>query len=142
MQGLGASCWSVLLSSGDSSQDRWRCPNIEQTHQDRDEVQWLLQQLSDRDALLLRLRFGLDEPRCTLREIGEGLGFQRERARQIESEALDELRRFSSTGMSSYLLRELQKEEREQRQGTRTKAREKKGPSCPPFDPGVVLEDW
>jgi RNA polymerase primary sigma factor len=43
---------------------------------------------------VLELRFGLadDQPK-TLREIGEVMGLSRERVRQIESRALNKLRR-------------------------------------------------
>lgn len=52
----------------------------------------LLEDLDDREATVLRLRFGLDgfEPK-TLKEIGAELGLTRERVRQIETEALRRL---------------------------------------------------
>jgi len=52
----------------------------------------LLGDLEDREATVLRLRFGLggDEPK-TLKEIGAELGLTRERVRQIETEALRHL---------------------------------------------------
>ncbi len=49
--------------------------------------------LGPRKATILRLRFGLDgEQQRTLAEVGEELGLTRERVRQLEKEALAELR--------------------------------------------------
>jgi RNA polymerase primary sigma factor len=57
------------------------------------QVLGLLDRLNERSAAVLRLRFGLtgEEP-CTLKDIGERLGLTRERVRQIECEALNQLR--------------------------------------------------
>ncbi len=55
----------------------------------------LLDQIDEREALILRLRYGLDpgkEP-LTLREIGRVVGLTRERVRQIERDTLAKLYR-------------------------------------------------
>jgi len=61
-------------------------------HDNLAHVMSLLQTMDQREATVLRMRFGLDnhEPR-TLKEIGEKLGLTRERVRQIETEALGKL---------------------------------------------------
>ena len=56
-------------------------------------VQDVLGELSDREAEVVRLRFGLDDGRPrTLEEVGRAFGVTRERIRQIESKTLAKLR--------------------------------------------------
>jgi RNA polymerase primary sigma factor len=64
------------------------------------ELECVLQSLTPREQVVLKLRFGLGKgeadketgPAYTLAEIGEELGMSRERVRQIEAEALAKLR--------------------------------------------------
>ena len=59
----------------------------------QDQLQQVLQTLSEREAGVVRLRFGLTDgqPR-TLDEIGQVYGVTRERIRQIESKTMSKLR--------------------------------------------------
>jgi RNA polymerase primary sigma factor len=55
-------------------------------------IKKLLDAIDEREARVLRLRFGLDGQRpLTLKEIGKEIGLTRERVRQIEAEALRKL---------------------------------------------------
>jgi RNA polymerase primary sigma factor len=64
-----------------------------ETADDLKHVLGFVEQLGERKATILRLRFGLtgEEP-MTLRQIGQRLGLTRERVRQLETESLAELR--------------------------------------------------
>ncbi len=59
---------------------------------DLDRILEYISTLDDREAMVIRMRFGLDsyDP-MTLREVGENLGLTRERVRQLESQALQKL---------------------------------------------------
>jgi RNA polymerase sigma factor (sigma-70 family) len=65
-----------------------------------------LHELTPREREVMELRFGLDragEPR-TLQDVGDRLKLSRERVRQIESRAMDKLRRSKRAGeLRSYL---------------------------------------
>jgi len=79
-----------------------RTPAPDQVALDRDELELiyvLLETITDREATILRLRFGLDgEEPLTLQQIGERVGLTRERVRQIEVEALRKMNaRFAAT---------------------------------------------
>ena len=61
--------------------------------------------LTEREAHVLRMRFGLNDGHTrTLEEIGQGLHVTRERVRQIETRALQKLRNpTASKKMVEYL---------------------------------------
>ena len=53
----------------------------------------VIQSLSDREARVLKMRFGIDQQReYTLEEIGFNFDVTRERIRQIEAKAISRLR--------------------------------------------------
>ncbi len=64
----------------------------------------MLRQLSPRERLVLKMRFGLSESVFhTLEETGQHLGVTRERARQIESRALQKLKKLLEGKDKDYL---------------------------------------
>ncbi|MBS1561212.1 MAG: sigma-70 family RNA polymerase sigma factor [Bacteroidetes bacterium] len=71
----------------------------------RVEVQQVLKTLSEREAEVIRLYFGLDDSQClTLEEIGEKFNLTRERVRQIKEKAIRRLRHASrSKALRAYL---------------------------------------
>src|SRR3954468_14588264 len=83
------------LTFGDLLSDDGPGPeDVAQLTMEREAVDAALEQLPERDRLVVRLRYGLTggEP-APLREIGKRLGLTPERVRQIESAALNKLRR-------------------------------------------------
>ncbi len=70
----------------------------------RVEVQQVLTTLSNREAEVIKLYFGLDCPPLTLEEIGEKFNLTRERVRQIKEKAIRRLRHASrSKSLRTYL---------------------------------------
>ncbi len=61
------------------------------------QLQQALNKLPDREAQILRLRYGLPDGRVyTLEEVGHTIGVTRERVRQLEAQALNRLRQSSA----------------------------------------------
>jgi len=92
---------------GDFIEDERIAPPEEQASRallERDLVR-ALDELPDRERMVLELRYGLtDGQRRTLDEVGRSLGITRERARQIEGEALRRLRTSETgAGLKGYL---------------------------------------
>lgn len=69
----------------------------------RDQINRVLELLTEREQMVVKLRFGLDDgiPR-SLEEIGRILGVTRERVRQVEEKALKKLRTNSSPKLQDY----------------------------------------
>ena len=66
----------------------------------------LMEQLTPRQLEVIRLRFGMEDGTCySLEAIGKTLGISKERARQVEEEALKKLRKRSQgLGLEEFLL--------------------------------------
>ena len=62
-----------------------------------EQLRHMLTQLNPKQAQVIRLRYGLDNGQAhSLRQIANVLGFSRERARQVEAQALRQLRQMQS----------------------------------------------
>ena len=88
-------CTDSGSALGDFIEDDDLAPASDQTFlsQLNEESERLLSTLTDREADILRLRFGIGvRSNYTLEEVGEVFGLTRERIRQIEAEALRKLR--------------------------------------------------
>ena len=71
-------------------------------------IHMLLEAIDEREATVLRLRFGLDgQQPLTLKQIGAQIGLTRERVRQIENEALRKLNTQISADKPFHNLEEL-----------------------------------
>ncbi len=80
---------------GDFIEDTTAQPPVEAASYQllKEQVDDVLLTLSDREAQVLQLRFGLEDGRArTLEEVGRDFGVTRERIRQIEAKALRKLR--------------------------------------------------
>ena len=71
----------------------------------RDTMDRLLSMLDERQEQILRLHFGMEDGVCrSLEEIGQTLGVSKERARQIEKQAMDKLKQLGADmGLEDFL---------------------------------------
>jgi RNA polymerase primary sigma factor len=92
--------WAATGEVADERADRQADGGSSPTHADLERIATLLGSISEREAAVLRLRFGLYEGHpMTLDEIGRKLRLTRERVRQIQKAALSKLQeRFSKEG--------------------------------------------
>jgi RNA polymerase primary sigma factor len=63
-----------------------------------DELPQLLRELSERETVIVRARYGLDGAEHTLGELGRWFGISAERVRQIEQSALEKMRLAAGAG--------------------------------------------
>jgi RNA polymerase sigma factor (sigma-70 family) len=70
-----------------------------------DEIKEVLAELPEREARIIRMRYGFGEPKqYTLRELGDVMGISRERVRQLEQQALGRIRTSPHIGNLRELL--------------------------------------
>lgn len=83
----------LVLLEGLLTDDRGKAPDEVLMQADMlDQILQRLDHLDEREALVVRMRFGLEPySPMTLREVGERLGLTRERVRQLEGHALSRL---------------------------------------------------
>jgi len=81
---------------GDTIEDRDSIKQLDAVLKDdlREQIELVINKLSDRERAVISMRFGLleDESERTLEEIGKALGITRERVRQIEASAIKKLK--------------------------------------------------
>lgn len=109
LSSTGAAGDSDLRSLGEMIADeRAGQPTDRMFRQDEvDTLRKLLDAIDEREAEILRLRFGLDgQTPLTLKEISDAVGLSRERVRQVVDEALVKLNEQLSDDMPSRFFRE------------------------------------
>ena len=90
---LLANCEQAMLARTGKQIEIERVANAERISALKEQLEDVLDTLTDREENVLRLRFGLDVGRTrTLEEVGKVFGVTRERIRQIEAKALRKLR--------------------------------------------------
>ncbi len=91
---LSAKTYDDDIEVGDKIQDSLS-PSVEYMiikHSIQQQIRGMLKKLDEKEALVLKLRFGLDDDKPhTLQEIGNILNLSRERIRQIEKKAMRKL---------------------------------------------------
>lgn len=70
----------------------------------RVDVENVLAHLTDREIVVLKMRYGIGVPRSTLESVGRRINLTRERVRQIQLEALDKLREKAPTSHKVFCL--------------------------------------
>ncbi len=90
-----------LLENLQAEQPYEKLVREELTHMIHD----LVAGLDERQQLLLRLRFGMEDGKCySLEQIGNVLGVSKERARQLEKQAIEKMRKAGSAiGLEDFL---------------------------------------
>lgn len=95
----------VLLPTGELTSDTGEMPEGKDlfSEEERERIERLLKGISEREAQVLRLRFGLfNDKRLTLDQVGRKLKCTRERVRQIELKAIQKLQiRLKKLGIES-----------------------------------------
>ena len=97
-------------------------------HTLRKNLDTILAMLDEREAKIIKMRYGIDGPRYTLEQVGEEFDVTRERVRQIEQKVIQKLQEH--TGLQKILWIEDDIAKIEQTREKKDKKRKKPKTTC------------
>ena len=110
----------------------------------RNNLDAILWMLDDREAKIVKMRYGIDGPKYTLEQVGEEFEVTRERVRQIEQKVIQKLKEH--TGLQKMLgieddIEKMEHDEIKKKRGRKAKTVEKDYDEFDDYDDDISLED-
>ena len=91
----------------------------------RDNLDMILNMLDDREAKIVKMRYGIDGPRYTLEQVGEEFNVTRERVRQIEQKVVQKLKEHAGLQKILWIEDDVAKLDKDEMKGKKTKKKVK-----------------